>query len=55
MMLIIVEAENVEGAENMYYFSSFHVRLKGDQCWVLIGRTDAEAETPTLWPLHAKS
>ena len=28
---------------------------KGDQSWVFIGRTDAEAETPILWPLHAKS
>ena len=25
------------------------VRLKGDQSWVFIGRTDAEAETPILW------
>ena len=31
------------------------VHPKGDQSWVFIGRTDAEAETPTLWPLHAKS
>ena len=23
---------------------------KGDQTWVFIGRTDAEAETPILWP-----
>ena len=23
--------------------------------WVFIGRTDAEAETPILWPPHAKS
>ena len=22
----------------------------GDQSWVFIGRTDAEAETPILWP-----
>ena len=29
--------------------------LKGDQSWVFIGRTDAEAETPILWPPHAKS
>ena len=28
---------------------------KGDQSWVLIGRTDVEAETPILWPPHAKS
>ena len=26
-----------------------------DHSWVLIGRTDAEAETPVLWPLHVKS
>ena len=26
-----------------------------DQSWVFIGRTDAEAETPMLWPPHAKS
>ena len=26
------------------------VRPKGDQSWVFIGRTDADAETPILWP-----
>ena len=31
------------------------VHPKGDQSWVFIGRTDAEAETPILWPTHAKS
>ena len=31
------------------------VRPKGDQSWVFIGRTDAKAETPILWPPHAKS
>ena len=31
------------------------VHPKGDQSWVFIERTDAEAETPILWPLHAKS
>ena len=31
------------------------VRPKGDQSWVFTGRTDAEAETPVLWPPHAKS
>ena len=28
---------------------------KGDQSWVFIGRTDAEAETPILWPPDVKS
>ena len=27
----------------------------GDQSWVFIGRTDAEAQSPILWPLDAKS
>ena len=31
------------------------VHRKGDQSWVFIGRTDAEAETLMLWPPHAKS
>ena len=31
------------------------VHPKGDQFWVFIGRTDAKAETPVLWPPHAKS
>ena len=31
------------------------VHPKGDQSWVFIGRTDAEAETPTLWPLVGKN
>ena len=26
------------------------VHRKGDQSWVFIGRTDADAETPILWP-----
>ena len=31
------------------------VHSKGDQSWVFIGRTDAEAEIQILWPPHAKS
>jgi len=31
------------------------IHLKGDQSWVFIVRTDAEAETPKLWPPHVKS
>ena len=31
------------------------VHSKGDQAWVFFGRNDAEAETPVLWPPHAKS
>ena len=31
------------------------VHPKGNQSWVFIGRTDAEAETPALWPPDVKS
>ena len=31
------------------------VHPKGDQSWVFIGRTDAKAETPVLWPPYVKS
>ena len=31
------------------------VHSEGDQSWVFFGRTDAKAETPVLWPPHAKS
>ena len=31
------------------------VHSKGDQSWVFFGRTDAKAESPILWPPHAKS
>ena len=28
---------------------------KGNQSWIFIGRTDAEAETPILWPSDVKN
>ena len=28
---------------------------KGDQSWVFIGRPNAKAETPIIWPPHVKS
>ena len=31
------------------------VHPKGNQSWVFIGGTDAEAETPIVWPPDAKS
>ena len=31
------------------------VNPKGNQSWIFIGRTDAEAEAPILWPPDAKS
>ena len=31
------------------------VHPKGNQFWIFIGRTDAEAETPIVWPPNVKS
>ena len=31
------------------------VHSKGDQPWDFFGRNDAKAETPVLWPPHAKT
>ena len=31
------------------------VNPKGSQSWIVIGKTDAEAEAPILWPAHAKN
>ena len=34
---------------------SNQIHSEGDQPWVFFGRNDAKAETPVLWPPHAKS
>ena len=39
----------------VYSWSLQPVHPKGDQSWVFFGRNDAKAETPVLWPPHAKS
>ena len=31
------------------------VNSKDNQSWIFIGRTDAEAEAPIIWPLDAKN
>ena len=31
------------------------VHPKGDQSWIVIGRTDAESETSILWPTNVKN
>ena len=31
------------------------VHPKGNQCWIFIGKTDDEAETPILWPPDVKN
>ena len=41
--------------ESVDYKEIQPVYPKGDQSWVFIGRTDAEAGTPILWPPDVKS
>ena len=47
----IRELRNTETKEN----SQRRLNNNNVVIWVFIGRTDAEAETPILWPPHAKS
>ena len=50
---IVVLEKTVESA--LDYKEIKPVNPKGNQSWIFIGRTDAEAEAPTLWPHDAKS
>ena len=40
--------------ESLLYCKEVQSVNSKDQSWVFIGRTDAEAETPILWPSDAK-
>ena len=51
--LPLVLEKNLESP--LDYKESQPVHRKGDQSWVFIGRTDAEAETPILWPPDGKN
>ena len=53
MLLNVVLEKTLESPLDCKEIQSVHP--KGDQSWVFIGRTDAEAETPILWPCDAKS
>ena len=45
----------ISGKQLPQFFPHSAVHSKGDQSWVFIGRIDAEAETPILWPPDAKN
>ena len=45
---IVVLEKTLESPLDCKEIQSVHP--KGDQSWIFIGRTDAEAETPILWP-----
>ena len=51
--LIVVLEKTLESSLDSMEIKPVHP--KGNQPWIFIGRTDAKAETPTLWPPDAKS
>ena len=53
LMLFVVLEKTLESPLDCKEIQPVHP--KGDQSWVFIGRSDAEAETPVLWPPHVKS
>ena len=50
---IVVLEKTVENPLNYKEIKPVHP--KGNQSWIFIGRTDAEAEAPILWPPDAKN
>ena len=50
-----IQPVHPKGDQSWVFFKIQPVHSKGDQSYVFIGRTDAEAESPILWPPHAKS
>ena len=53
MLLSLVLEKTLESPLDCMEIQPVHP--KGDQSWVFIGRTDAKAETPILWPSDVKS
>ena len=53
----IIPSKEIPGliSFRMDWLDLLAVHSKENQSWVFFGRTDAEAETPVLWPPHAKS
>ena len=49
----VVLEETLESPLDSKEIQSVHP--KGNQSWIFIGRTDAEVETPILWPPDAKN
>ena len=44
-----------DSSESLGLQGDQRINNKGNQSWIVIGRTDAEAETSTLWPPDAKN
>ena len=50
---LVVLEKTLESLLNCKEIQPIHP--KGNQSWIFIGRTDAKAETPILWPLDVKN
>ena len=46
---------SVLGTYSIIPFTIIIINPKGNQSWIFIGRTDAETETPILWPPDVKN
>ena len=55
MKLELIIQSEVSQKEKHQYSILTHIHSEGDQPWDFFGRNDAKAETPVLWPPHAKS
>ena len=53
MLLTVVLEKTLESPLDCKEIQPVH--SERDQLWDFFGRSDAEAETPVLWPPHAKS
>ena len=53
MLLIVVLEKTLESLLDCKEIQP--VNPKGNQSWIFIGRIDAEAETPILWPPDVKN
>ena len=53
MLLIVVSEKTLESLLDCKEIQP--VNPKGNQSWIFIGRTDAEAETPIFWPSDVKN
>jgi len=54
--LVLLSAGNIHGTNTLLVLLALpKLQFRsGDQSWVFFGRNDAKAETPVLWPPHAK-
>ena len=53
--MFLFSSGNYPEVELLHRMAVQPVHSEGDQPWDFFGKNDAKAETPVLWPPHAKS